>query len=326
MERSHAGNRIQSVWKSLTIASSRKALATGGCKYRRRSYRGHFGEPSDVKNVAGRMSQTTLPRVPGRDYSGVVVDGPRAWIGQKVWGTGGDVGFTRDGSHAEYIQVPVASLNRKPESLSHEQAACVGVTFVTAWCAINYAKLAKGDTFVVFGANGGVGGAAIQIAKQLGARVIGIHRDGSERSTPAAKLADFLIDSRDPEMGSLLRAHTAGRGADVIFNAAGGPIFEIALDLLARRGRQVEITSSTERRVSFDLVDFYHNESQLFGLDTLKRDLTASGLILEELRSGFDFGIYQAPIISKTIPLARAQQAYELVAKGERGRVVLKPR
>src|ERR1700761_5488263 len=49
--------------------------------------------PSDVKNVAGRMSQTTLPRVPGRDYSGVVIDGPVEWTNQEVWGTGGDVGF-----------------------------------------------------------------------------------------------------------------------------------------------------------------------------------------------------------------------------------------
>lgn len=54
--------------------------------------------PSDVKNVAGRMPQTTLPRVPGRDYSGVVVDGPAERTGKEVWGTGGDVGFTRDGS------------------------------------------------------------------------------------------------------------------------------------------------------------------------------------------------------------------------------------
>jgi NADPH2:quinone reductase len=167
--------------------------------------------PSDVKNVAGRMSQTTLPRVPGRDYSGVVVDGPKEWINQEVWGTGGDVGFSRDGSHAEYIQVPVASLIRKPETLSYEQAACVGVTFVTAWCALNYAKLAKGETFAVFGANGGVGGAAIQIAKYLGAHVIGIHRGEPGGSAPAAKLADILIDSRDPDMGSLLRTHTAGR-------------------------------------------------------------------------------------------------------------------
>jgi NADPH:quinone reductase-like Zn-dependent oxidoreductase len=72
-------------------------------------------------------------------------------------------------------------------------------------------------------------------------------------------------------------------------------------------------------------VDFYHNESQLLGVDTLKRDLTASGRILKELRSGFDYGFYQPPIISKSMPLAQARQAYELVAKGGRGRVVLKP-
>jgi NADPH2:quinone reductase len=282
--------------------------------------------PSDVKNVAGRMSQTTLPRIPGRDYSGVVVDGPEEWINQAVWGTGGDVGFTRDGSNAEYIQVPVASLVRMPEALSYEQAACVGVTFVTAWCALNYAKLSEGETLAVFGANGGVGGAAIQIAKHLGAHVIGIHRGEPGGATPAAKLADILIDSSDPVMGSLLRAHTGGRGADVIFNAAGGPVFGIALGLLAHGGRQVEITSPTDRRVTLDLVDFYHNESQLLGVDTLKRDLTASGRILEDLRPGFDSGIYQPPVISKSMPLAQARQAYELVAKGERGRVVLKLR
>jgi NADPH2:quinone reductase len=101
--------------------------------------------PSDVKNIAGRMSQTSLPRVPGRDYSGVVVDGPKTWINREVWGSGGDVGFTRDGTHAEYIQVPVASLVQKPERLSHVEAGSVGVTFVTAWCAlIEYAQLTSG--------------------------------------------------------------------------------------------------------------------------------------------------------------------------------------
>jgi NADPH:quinone reductase-like Zn-dependent oxidoreductase len=281
--------------------------------------------PSDVKNVEGRMSQTTLPRIPGRDYSGVVVDGPKAWIDREVWGSGGDVGFTRDGTHAEYIRVPVASLVEKPERLSRAEAGSVGVTFVTAWCALTYARLSEGETLAVFGANGGVGGAAIQIAKHLGAHVIGIHRGEPGSTTPASRLADMLIDSRDPEMGTQLRAHTAGRGADVIFNAAGGPVFGVALDLLAHRGRQVEITAPTERRVTLDLVNFYHNESQLLGVDTLKRDLTATARIMEKLRSGFETGAYLPPMISDML-LAQAPQAYERVAKGEPGRVVLRPR
>lgn len=83
--------------------------------------------PSDVENVAGAMKHTTLPRIPGRDFAGVVEAGPAKWIGAEVWGTGGDAGFTRDGTHAELIAVPVASLRRKPDTLSFDQAAAVGV-------------------------------------------------------------------------------------------------------------------------------------------------------------------------------------------------------
>jgi NADPH2:quinone reductase len=281
---------------------------------------------SDVKNLAGRMPQTTLPRVPGRDYSGVVVDGPANWLGEEVWGTGGDAGFTRDGTHAEYIVVPRSSLVRKPANLSHEEAASVGVTFVTAWCGlVEYAALRKDETVAILGSTGGVGGAAVQIAKRIGARVIAINRSLPAADSRAARLADVSLDSGDPNLTSILRSFNDGRGADVVFNAAGGPVFEIGLGLLAHRGRQVEITSPPERRVNFDLVDFYHNESQLLGVDTLKRDLIASARILEQLRQGFEEGSYQPPAIAKVMPLGDARQAYELVSRGVRGRVVLKP-
>jgi NADPH2:quinone reductase len=281
--------------------------------------------PSDVKNVAGRMHQTTLPRVPGRDYSGVVVDGPAAWIGRDVWGTGGDVGFTRDGSHAEYLVVPTASLVEKPARLSHDEAASIGVTFLTAWCGLEYAGLQSGETLVVIGSSGGVGGAAVQIAKRLGARVLGIDRSRQLAEAPATQLADALLDSNDPNLAATLRSLTDGHGANVVFNAAGGPMFEIGLGFLAPRGRQVEITSPTQRRASIDVVDFYHNESQLFGVDTLKRDLTASAEVLRQVKPGFDEGHYRAPRIAATLPLDSAPEAYERVARGERGRVVVKP-
>jgi NADPH2:quinone reductase len=88
--------------------------------------------PSDVKNVAGQM-EGTVPRVPGRDFSGVVLDGPRDWIGAAVWATGGDIGFTRDGSHAELLAIPAAALARKPERLSFEEASAVRANFVVGW-------------------------------------------------------------------------------------------------------------------------------------------------------------------------------------------------
>lgn len=82
--------------------------------------------PSDVKNVAGLMEHTSLPRVPGRDFSGIVEQGPAAWIGAEVWGTGGDIGFLRDGTHAELIAFPIGALQRKPGiwiTLPHRRSA-----------------------------------------------------------------------------------------------------------------------------------------------------------------------------------------------------------
>src|SRR5438270_621800 len=89
--------------------------------------------PSDAKNVLGRMQGTTLPRTPGRDFAGIVIEGPAAMIGMEVWGSGGDLGFERDGTHAESILLPAGGVRPKPKNLSFEEAAAVGVNFVTAW-------------------------------------------------------------------------------------------------------------------------------------------------------------------------------------------------
>jgi NADPH:quinone reductase-like Zn-dependent oxidoreductase len=197
---------------------------------------------------------------------------------------------------------------------------------MAAWVGlIEYAHLKAGETLVVFGSSGGVGSAAVQIAKRLGARVIGIDRSKPSADNPTAKLADVLLSSGDQNLSATLRSANAGRGADVVFNAAGGPVFEIALTLLANRGRQIEITTPMQRKAAIDVVDFYHNESQLLGVDTLKRDLTASARILEKLAEGFEQGSFLPPVIAQTVPLAGAGQAYERVARGEHGRVVLKP-
>jgi NADPH:quinone reductase len=280
--------------------------------------------PSDVKNVAGAMHQTTLPRVPGRDYAGVVEQGPAQWIGDEVWGTGGDTGFTRDGTHAELIAVPVASLRRKPDILSFDQAASVGVNYMAAWCGIEAAGLKAGETIVLIGAGGGVGGAAAQIAKRLGARVIGADRRAPHPDAPIHAIAEKLIIGVD-DLPAEVRAATGGKGADVVFDLVGGVMFRSAANSLALRGRLVEIAATGQREVSFDLPDFYHNESRLFGVDTLKRDLTASAEVLTALTPGFVAGDYRAAPIAETCGLGEAQEAYRKVAAGAAGRIVLRP-
>ena len=275
--------------------------------------------PSDVKNVEGRMSQTTLPRTPGRDYSGVVVAGPAEWMGVEVWGSGGDVGFARDGTHAQYLAVPVAALRRKPSTLSHEEAASIGVNFIAAWCGVvEAAQLQAGETVVIIGL-GGVGGAAAQIARRIGARVIGVTRGGSAHPS-----IDVPVNSGKEDAVARVR-ELSGGGAAVVFDTVGGSMFETAVHMLAVRGRLVEISATDRRDVTFNLADFYHNESRLVGVDTLKRDLAASAELMEALRPGFEDRSYLPPVIAARFSLDDGPAAYRAVAAGMAGRVVLMP-
>jgi len=283
--------------------------------------------PSDVKNVEGKMEHTTVPRIPGRDYAGTVVRGPAEWIGAEVWGTGGEIGYSIDGSHAELIAVPVASLRRKPAKLSMEQAAAIGVVYLAAWIGvIEYARLASGETLLIIGANGGVGGAAAQIGKWREAHVIGMDRHPLRPDSPTAlAIDDFIILTGEPLDSSVARA-TNGRKAQVVLDTVGGPMFEPALKALGHRGRQIEIASVGDRRVDFDLLDFYHNESQLFGVDTRNRNAIASAAVLEVLAPLFEQGALRPPVIDRAFPLSEGRTAYEQVARGEaKGRLVLVP-
>jgi len=181
-------------------------------------------QPSDVRNVEGKMEGTSLPRVPGRDYAGTVIHGPAEWIGAEVWGTGGEIGYSIDGSHAELIAVPTASLRRKPKTLSMEQAAAIGVTYFAAWLGlVEYAQLAAGETLLVTGAGGGVGGAVAQIGKWREARVIGVDRRPLPKDSPAADSVDDFIVLGDEPLKTVVHCLTNGRGADVVLMPSAVP-------------------------------------------------------------------------------------------------------
>jgi NADPH:quinone reductase-like Zn-dependent oxidoreductase len=133
----------------------------------------------------------------------------------------------------------------------------------------------------------------------------------------------LLIGTQD--LLAEVRAVTRGKGADVVLDLVGGVMFRSALNCLALRGRLVEIAATSRRKVSFDLVDFYRNESRLFGVNTLERDLTASAAALDALASGFADGDCHAAPITETCGLGEAQEAYRKVAAGTAGRIVLRP-
>jgi NADPH:quinone reductase len=283
--------------------------------------------PSDLKNVAGAMNWTVLPRTPGRDFAGVVVSGPPEWQGVAVWGTGGDTGFTRDGSHAELMSVPVEALVRKPERLSFDEASTVGVNFVVAWYgAVETAQLAAGETIAIFGVSGGVGGAVAQIAHALGAKVIGLDRRQPDPETAAAAVVDEFI-TFDPaaDVGAEIKRLTGGVGVDVVYDAVGGVTTPAALAALALRGRLVVISAVGSPVVEINLLDLYHNEIRILGTDSTKLTVVDSAHRLQAMAPYFESGEFRPLPISTTYSLDDAAKAYQAVADHTVGRVVIRP-
>ncbi|MBV8900973.1 MAG: zinc-binding alcohol dehydrogenase family protein [Verrucomicrobia bacterium] len=270
--------------------------------------------PSDIKNVLGKMHETTLPRTPGRDFAGVLVDDAGERSGQAVFGSGGNLGFGRDGSHAEYLAVPANAGRPMPKNLSFEQAAGIGIPHVTAWAAlVNAARLQLGETVLILGTTGAVGRAAAYIAHQLGARVIGTVRKAADLPGPGAVPVDEWINLETTALGAGVRNLTDRRGAQVVFDVVGGAMFEPCLAALAWRGRQVAISSSPEPRVSFNLVDFYHNESRRLGVDSLKLSFEEAAGILGQLTPGIEAGTIPPPLV-ESFPLEAGPGLYRDVA------------
>ena len=263
--------------------------------------------PSDPKNVAGLFEQTTLPRTPGRDFSGVIISRSTD-ANRPVWGTGPGLGLTRDGAHAQYLCAPPQFVAPRPANLSFEQAAGIGVPFTTAWASIMDAGVLKADeTILIIGARGTVGQAATQIANWKGARVLA----GATESSPIPG-ADAVINTRTEDMRQCVFELTDGRGADVVFDVVGGPMFQPGVRSLRLGGRYVVIASSGIRQVTFDLVDFYHNRAHLIGVDSNKFRPAEVERIMNELNCGFDSGALKISNF-ETVPFDRAISAYERV-------------
>ena len=245
--------------------------------------------PSDIKAATGSMPYAVFPRTPGRDYAGVVIDGPPGAIGKEVFGSSGDLGIRRDGTHATHLVVEREAVVDKPKSISWEEAAGIGVPFVTAMEGFRRAGMPKANEIVlVMGVNGKVGQAAVQIATWQGARAIGVVRKAEAYEGHANAEVD-VIDSSAVDVTARLRELTGGRGADIVFNTVGDPYFQAANRSLALRGRQILI-AAVNRIVEFDILDFYRSQHTYVGVDTLGLSSTATGAVLRDLSPALPAG------------------------------------
>lgn len=281
--------------------------------------------PSDVKNVQGKTGAAKLPRTPGRDFAGVVVEGPAEVNGQEVWGSGGDIGFTRDGSHAEFLVIPSAAVAPKPHKLSFEEAACVGVNFLTAYQGLfRCANLQPGETLLVTGAQGGVGSAVLQLGQTQKARLIAIDRKPVEDLR--FKGLDLLgyVNTSEVDLKEAVEEITKGQGVDVSFDCVGGEMFEPVLTTLKQLGRHIVITTVGTRRVSFDLAEFFHRRLTMFGVDSLALTVTDGASLLSSLAPLFESGTLRPSPIAERGTLEEGRELYSYVAAGHPGKVVFK--
>jgi len=280
--------------------------------------------PSDIVSAEGRFPQAVLPRVLGRDFAGKVVQGPPEILGSDVWGSGGDLGITHNGTHAEFVGLPRDAVALRPTNISVEEAGAAGVPFVTAWiAAVEYGRLQKDECVIVSGAAGAVGLAATEIALALGARVIALVLDEREAQRLDKSRLAGIARSDLSNLVDIVKDVTGGRGADLALNGVGAPIFQIMFDSLAPAGRMTVYSAVAGREVTLDLFALYRNRLQVFGINTAVAHAVECARILTQLKPLFESAQIRPIPVLERYPLSQAAKAYERVRETPPGKIVL---
>jgi len=224
------------------------------------------------------------------------------------------------GGYADLVTVPALNVFPIPEGLSCEEAAAFPLTFLTAWhMLVSRARLSPGEDLLVLAAGSGVGTAAVQIGKLMGARVIAAAGSSAKLNRAKELGADELINYREEDFSSVVKHITGGKGVEVLFEHVGAATWERSILSLAKSGRLVTCGSTTGPRTELDLRYIYARELTVLGsmMGTRAELLTISRLLSQKkLR----------PVIDSVFPLAEARAAQEkLESRAVSGKIILKP-
>jgi len=285
-----------------------------------------------------------LPHIPGSDVAGEIAqigsEVTTVRVGQKVVLAPGvscgkcpacvsgfdnrcrqftNLGYMIDGGCAEFVRAPEVNCLPYPENLSFEEAAAVPLVFQTAWhMLVGRAELQPGEDVLVLGAGSGVGGAAIQIAKFFGARVIATA--GSDEKLEKAKQlgANHLINHKSQKIRDEVRRITSKRGVDVVFEHVGTATWDDSTASLAPGGRLVTCGATTGFDAKVDLRFLFSRQLSLLGsyMGTKSELIT----VLKLVAAG-----RLKPIVDRVFPLSEAAAAHAYLESGSQfGKVVLR--
>ena len=286
-----------------------------------------------------------LPMIPGVDAAGVVADkgesvrhvkiGDRVVVAQGISCghcvhclNGNDnlckdyrlIGEHRDGADAEYIAVPGRNIIPLGEKLSFESAAASALVFLTAWqMLVDKAKVKPGEDVLVLGVSSGVGTAAVQISKLLGARVIAT-TSSEEKALKAKQLgADDVINYRKQNVLEEVRRLTEKKGVEIVFDHVGKSVWEESIKCLTKGGRLVTCGATSGYDAVTDLRYVFYKQLQILGSSMGKKgDLITIMKLIERGKL--------KPVIDRVLPLSDVREAHRIVEEGKHfGKIVLLP-
>jgi len=274
--------------------------------------------PVETYVRSGSNPKLALPYTPGSDAAGEVVSG--AWTtGARVYTSG-----TVTGAYAELILCEAADVHSLPDRLSFAQGAGVNIPFATAYRALfQRAQLAPNEWVLVHGASGGVGTAAVQLARNAGLRIIATAgtREGEELLLQLG--ADHVVNHRQPDCLAQIMAITEGRGVDGIIEMLANVNLGKDLGLLARHGRVVVV--GNRGTVEINAREAMTRDADIRGMMLFNITAQEKASIHAALGAGLSNGTL-SPVVGRELPLADAGKAHQLVLEpGARGKIVLLP-
>jgi NADPH:quinone reductase len=283
--------------------------------------------PADRYMLEGQYPKPgPLPFSVGRDGCGTIVRacaGGRFAEGERVVVLRSDLGVSRTGTLAEYVAVPEESLAPLPEEWTAEEGAAGPLVQLTAYQAlVTRGHLREGETVLVTGASGGVGSAAVVLARALGARVVALSRSKEKRLRLHALGADIAVDPQEDDWDGQIKEALEGGRVDLVVENLGGPFLQRSLSLLSFEGRimLVGLLAGLKSEVVLGLL--IHKCACIQGLSVsayTAEDSQAAWRQIVRLLQKQD----QRPLVDKVYRMEEVPEAFRRLARGPMGKVVI---
>ena len=298
----------------------------------------------DIRSGSSRIP-LSFPHILGREFAGEVAaiadqanplkEGDRVWVSCRVpcatcefclsgrdnlCERGGYFGMDLPGGYAEFVKVPVSSLQPLPSHVSFQDAAASQIAFGTAWhVLINRGGLRAGNSVLIQAAGSGIGSAAIQVAKLAGATIFATASSEQKLQRAKALGAHHVINYSKENFAERVLDLTGGKGVDVIMEHIGGDVFTRSLECLKVDGVIITVGAHAGEVVRFDIIPFFRKQLRLVGSKNASTTelRTVMGMVAEGRLK---------PVIHAAFPLAEAAEAHRTVDSREIfGKVVLLP-